>query len=85
MIASLKQKLEQLTTKVVIMQEQSAAASAEEAQSIARMHEILESKDRGIGVLDGEYGACSSSSSKATSTEGGHYEEACRMACFFWC
>jgi hypothetical protein len=39
----------------------------------------------GIGVLDGEYGACSSSSSKATSTEGGHYEEACRMACFFWC
>lgn len=50
-ITSLKQKLEQLTTKFVIMQEQSAAAAAEEAQSIARMHEILESKDREIASL----------------------------------
>jgi hypothetical protein len=33
------------------MQEQSAAAAAEEAQSIARMHEILESKDREIASL----------------------------------
>jgi hypothetical protein len=50
-IASLKQKLQQLTTKVVIMQEQSTAAAAEEAQSVARMLEILESKDREIASL----------------------------------
>jgi hypothetical protein len=50
-VVSLKQKLEQLTTKVVIMQEQSTAAASKEAQSIARMHEILESKDREIASL----------------------------------